>query len=94
MQLIVSWLVELPTTTPATVNMLTVTHTQTDLPQTLEVTQERTFLILPPPHTQIFHKIFLQKQLQHPNPFQETDWKHYSKCRGLTHSADEFLNFY
>ena len=50
-------------TTPATVNMLTVTHTQMDLPQTLEVTQERTLLILPPPHTQMFHQRFLQKQL-------------------------------
>ena len=37
-------------TTPATVNMLTVTHTQMDLLLTLEVAQKRTLLILPPPH--------------------------------------------
>ena len=89
-----SWLVELPMTTPATVNMLTVTHTQMDLPQTLEVTQERTLLILPPPHIQMFHQRFLQKQLKHPNPLQWTDWKHYSKCRGLTNSVEVFLNIY
>ena len=58
-----------------------------DLLQTLEVTQERTLLILPTPHTQMFHQRFLQKQLQHPNSLQQTDWKHYSKYRGLTHSV-------
>ena len=63
-----SWLVEQPTTTPATVNMLTVTHTQTYLLQSLDVTQKRTPLIPPPPHSQIFHQRFLQKQLQHPKP--------------------------
>ena len=88
-----SWMVEQLTTIPATVNMVTVTHT--DRPaSTLEVAQKRTFLILPPPHTPMFHLAFLQMQLKHPNPLQQTDWKHYSKCRGLVHSADVFLNVY
>ena len=55
-----SWLVELPMTTPATINMLTVRHTPMDLFQTLEVTEKRTLLILPPPHTPMFHLAFLQ----------------------------------
>ena len=89
-----SWLVELPMTTPATVNMLTVTHTQTNQLLTLEVTQKRILLILPPPHTKMFHQRSLQKQPQHPNPLQWTDWKHYSKYRELTLSVNVFLNIY
>ena len=45
-----SWLVELPVTTPATVNMLTVTHTDRPASNTRSH-QERTILILSPPHT-------------------------------------------
>ena len=88
-----SQLVELPTTPPATVNMLTVTYTDGPASNTRSCTKS-TLLILPPPHTQMFHQRFLQKQLQHSNPLQQTDWKHYSKCRGLTHSVDKFLNIY
>ena len=88
-----SWLVELLMTTPATINMLTVTHTDGPASNTRSHTK-RTLLILPPPNTPMFHLAFLQMQLKHPNPLQQTDWKHYSKCRGLTHSADVFLNVY
>ena len=42
----------------------------------------------------MFHLTFLQMQLKHPNPLQQTDWKHYCKCRGLTHSVNIFLNVY
>ena len=86
-----SQLVEQLMTIPATVNMLIVTHTnrhavnirsctKKDSPGTASL------------HTPMFHLAFLQMQLKHPNPLQQTDWKHYSKCRGLTHSADIFLN--
>ena len=87
-----SWLVEPPTTTPTPVNMLTVTHTDGPAFNTRSHTK-KPLLILPPPHTQMFQR-FLQKQLQPPNPLQQTDWKHYCKCRGPTCSVDIFLNVY
>ena len=89
-----SWLVEQPMTIPATVKHATQLHTPMDLLQMLEFTQNRTLLVLPSPHTPMVHLAFLQMQLKHPNPLQQTDWKHYSKCKGLTHSADIFLNIY
>ena len=88
-----SQLVEQPTTIPATVNMLTVTHTDRPASKT-RIMQKRTLLVLPLPHILMFHLAFLQMQLKHPNPLQWTDWKHYSKYRGLTHSVDIFLNVY
>ena len=87
------WLVEQPMKIPATVNMLMVTHTDRSASNTRNHTK-RTLLIPPSPHNLVFYLAFLQTQLKHPNPLQWTDWKHYSKCRGLTHSADVFLNIY
>ena len=80
-------------TTPAIVSMLTVTHTDGPASNTRSHTK-RTLLILPPPHTQTFHLTFLWMQLKHPSPLQHTDWKHYCKCRGSTHSVKVFLNIY
>ena len=88
-----SWLVELPMTTPATVNMLTVTYRDRSASNTRRHTK-RTLLLLPPPHTQMFHLTFLWMQLKHPNPLQWTNWKHYCKYRGWTHSVNVFLNVY
>ena len=80
-----SWLVELPTTTPNTVNIPSVTHTQAYLLLTLDVTWRRMLIILTPSHTQMFPPKFLLKQPQHQNPLPQTDCKHYCKCKGLTH---------
>ena len=88
-----SWLVELLMTTPATANMLTVTHTDGHASNTRSCTKKDS-PDTTSSHTPMFHLAFLQMQLQHPNPLQQTDWKHYSKCRGLAHSADIFLNVY
>ena len=69
-----SWLVEQLPTTPATVNMLTVTHTNRPayIPK---VTQKRTLLALPLLHTQMLHLTFPQMQIKHPNLLWWTDWK-------------------
>ena len=88
-----SQLVEPPTSTTTTVNMLTVTHTDGPAFNTRSYTQ-RTVLILPRPHTQIFHHRFLKRQLQHQNHLHQTGWKHYCKCRELTHSVNIFPNVY
>ena len=86
-----SWLVELPTTIPTTANMLTVTHTDGPTFNTRSCT-EKNSPDTTPPHIQMFHQRFLQKQLQHPNLLQWTDWKHYCKCRGVTCSVNVFPN--
>ena len=88
-----SWLVEQPMAIPATVNMLTVTHTNGPASNTRSHTKKDSPDTTSTPHPNV-HLAFLQMQLKHPNPLQQTDWKHYSKCRGLTHSADVFLNVY
>ena len=83
-----SQLVELPPSTTTTVNMLMVTHTDGPAFNT------RTPLLLPQHHTQMFHLRFLKRQLQHQNHLQQTGWKHYCKCRELTHSINVFPNDY
>ena len=88
-----SWLVEQPMTTPATVNMLTVTNTDGPASNTRSGTKKGSPDTTFTPHPDVF-LAFLQMQLKYPNPLQQTHWKHYSKCRGLTHSADVFLNVY
>ena len=53
------WLVEQLMTTPATVNMLTVTHTDRPASNTRSHTK-RILLVLPSPNTLMFHLAFLQ----------------------------------
>ena len=86
-----SWLVELLATTPTTVNMLTVTHTDGPAFNTRSHTKQNSPDTTPTPNLAVSAKFF-QKQLQHPNPLQQTDWRHYCKCRGLTSSVNIFLN--
>ena len=103
-----SWFVELPTTTPAAVNMLRVTHTDGPASNTRSHTK-RTLLILPTHHTQMFHLAFLLDTTQIPKPLtadrleallqmQRTDpfCRHISKClfngKALQHETDVFTH--
>ena len=88
-----SWLMEQLPTTPATVNMLTATHTNGPASNTRSHTK-KTLLALPLLHTWMLHLTFPQTQIKHPNLLQWIDWKLYSTCRGQIHSANAFLNIY
>ena len=57
-------------TTLATVNMLTVTHTEGPALNTRNC-RKGTLLILPLSYTLMIHLTFLQMQLKHPNPLQQ-----------------------
>ena len=61
-----SWLIELPTSTTTTVNMLTVTHINRPTFNTRSHTQNISLATTSIPHRDVSPKIS-QKQLQHPN---------------------------
>ena len=88
-----SWLVELPMTTPATVNMLTIKHANGPASNTRSHTKKDSPDTTSTPHPDVSPSIS-PDAIQTPKPLQQTDWRHYSKCRGLIHSADVFLNVY
>ena len=88
-----SWLVELPTTTPATVNMLTVTHTDRPASDTRSHTKKDSPDTTSTPHPNVSPSIS-PDATETPKPLTADGWKLYSKCRGLTHSVDVFLNVY
>ena len=65
-----------------------------DLLSTPEAALKRTLLPTTPQYHQILHQIFVQSPVQHPQLLQQTDWKLYSRCRRLIHSANACLNNY
>ena len=74
-----SWLVEQLPTTPATVNMLTVTQTNRPASNTKRC-MKKDSPVLPLLLPQMLHPTLPQTQMKHPNPLQQIDWKPYSKC--------------
>ena len=62
-----SQLAELPTTRPATVNMLTVTHTDGPASNTRSCTKKDSLDTTSTPHPNVSHLTFLQTQLNTPN---------------------------
>ena len=89
-----SQLVEQLPTTAATVNMLTVTHTDGPASNTRSQTKKDSTGTTPLLHTQMLHLMFPQTQIKHPNLLWQIHWKLYFRCKGQTHSANVFLNVY
>ena len=88
-----SQLVEPPTST-TTVNMLLVTHTYGPAFNTSSQTQKNSPDTTSTPCPDISPQIS-QEATSTPKPhIQQTGWKHYCKCRGLTHSVNIFPNIY
>ena len=88
-----SWLVEPTTSTTNTVNMLTATHSDRPAFNTRSCTQKNSPDTTSTPHPDFSPQIS-QEATATPKHFQQTDWKHYCKCRELTHSVNVFPNIY
>ena len=88
-----SWLVEQLTTTPATVNMLRVTHTNGPASNTRSCMKKDSPGTTFTPHLDVTPNISPDTN-QTPKPLTVIDWKLCSKCRGQIHSANIFLNVY
>ena len=99
-----SWLVELPTTTPATVNMLTVTHTDGPAFNTRSHTKKNSLDTTPTPHPDVSPKISPEAtptpkpltadrmeallQMQRTDPFCECIFKHLLNGKAPQHETD------